>query len=136
MRVLMWILMYALLPPAMAAGAGATRVDPTRPVLGPVSGGGTGTGQHGVTSAAEERTDPTAERPSLVLVSPKRTLALMNGQLLRPGDAWGESRVLRIGLQGLWLRAADGSEILLRQAASDKRRIHPGPRPTMSGESR
>lgn len=128
MRALMWILWCALLSPAMAAGAGAIRMDPTRPV--------SGAGQHGVTSSAGEHADPGAERPSLVLVSPKRTLALMNGQLLRPGDVWGESRVLRIGPQGLWLRASDGSEMLLRQAASDKRRTHPGPQPTTSGESR
>lgn len=128
MRTLIRFLLYALLPPAIAAGPGTPRLDPTRPI--------SASGSSRLGSAAEPGVEPLEMRPGLVLVSPKRALALMNGQLLRPGERWGELRVARINQQGLWLRAADGSEILLRPSASDKRRTWPGPGPTLTGESR
>lgn len=127
MRACVPLLLCALLPSTVVAGSGAIRVDPTRPL--------SGAGQQ-VASPDQDRIDPGSGRPSLVLISSRRALALVDGQLLRPGDVWGESRVSRIGLQGLWLRAADGSEIHLRHPVSDKRWLAAGAVPTKPGESR
>ena len=126
MRECLTILLSLLCSPTMAAELIPARGDPTRPPA--IAGQRPQEAIAGETEAALH--------PDLVLVSPRRSLAFINGQWVRPGDRWGDTRVSRIDRQGVWLRAPDGSEIRLRQAVIDKRRISTASDASSSGVQR
>lgn len=133
MRVLLiTLLSIAAIMPASAQTA-AARADPTAPLSEAASTQG-GSAGSALPQAAAAGVLPL--RPELVLVSPTRSLVLLDGQWLRVGDSYGEARVLGIGPRGLTLRAADGKRILLRLPAAEKHRTHSVSIHSPSGDSR
>lgn len=128
--LLITLLSIAAIMPVRAQTA-AARADPTAPLAETSSAQGGSAG-----SALPRAAAASALRPDLVLVSPTRSLVLLDGQWLRVGDSYGEARVLRIGPRGLTLRSADGKQVLLRLPAAEKHRSHSVSIHSPSGDSR
>ena len=114
----------------LAAGAAAAApptglADPTRPpgvVAAPMA----------AAAGTVPKTAPAPPRlQSVQLGRAGESSALVNGRLLRVGDALGEAKVVAIDLQGLQLQGPRGSERLwLLAALVQQRSAPPSPPPT------
>lgn len=113
--------------PAVAPASAEALRDPTRPAFdveatgvgaGNAAGGGAAAGDAAAGPAAPARQGPQLQ--SIVHRSQGRSLAVIDGRTLRPGDRFGNARVAAIGEHSVTLAGPDGRRVLSLTPAARK----------------
>lgn len=112
MRVRIRLALLFLSGVALLAGSAAAQQalpDPTRPAVGASQPG-----------AAEE--SPGGPQLQSILISPKRKLAVINGQTLHVGDSFGNAVVVKISAQEVVLKSGAELQVLKLFPGVEKRK--------------